>query len=296
MLGELYNVYLNKAKTIPGFVEGCKEDVPYDITELANNYCKARDTGDEIGKSQYISALMVRYWHMVPYLFEKTQNIRIPLEDIPGMIYEGIEKACTYRGWLDSSMEVSREERGAEKCINQCISSVKAAYFKYFNETKRKDARKTYSIEGLTEDYDDISCSSYLGNDDSYVYSLNCKDIVQLFLDKGDVFSAFVVDIISFGDVMIGSKAKRKYTDDEGVVVNITADTLNYSQARLSHNLKNIDKSYISYFVDTYEVETSLVVDMAKKIKKVSRMCLSKYLKDSLSKIKKCKEVINLYA
>ena len=45
ILWELYNNYLKIAKTLPGFVEGTKEEVPYDINVLATNYCKARDEG-----------------------------------------------------------------------------------------------------------------------------------------------------------------------------------------------------------------------------------------------------------
>ena len=39
VINDIYNKYKNKCLTIPGFVVGQKEDVPYDITELANKYC-----------------------------------------------------------------------------------------------------------------------------------------------------------------------------------------------------------------------------------------------------------------
>lgn len=296
ILWELYNSYLKVAKTIPGFIEGSKEDVPYDITDLANKYCQARDAKDEVKKSQYLSALMVRYWHMVPYLYENSQNIRVSIEEVTNWLYEGIEKACYYRGWLDESMAVSKDARGAEKCINQCITSIRAYYFKHYNELKRKGVRETYSLDEILEDYQDTSCSSYLGTTDNYFEEFGCRDLVSMYINKKDVFTAIVVDLISFGDVMIEAKQKKTITDSEtGETKQINVPVSQFSQAKLSHCLNTIDDNYINYFLDTYEVEKEEVVKVVSKIKKVSRMCLSKYIKDSISKLQRSKEVASIY-
>lgn len=295
ILWELYNYYLGVAKTIPGFVEGSKEDVPYDITELANNYCKARDENDEIKKSQYMSALMIRYWYMIPYLYEKSKTLRVNLEDMSAWLYEGIEKACLYRGWLDSTMPVSKEERGAEKCINQCITSIREYYFKHYNQLKRKGEREAYSLEELLEDYQDSSCSSYLSYEENHVEGMDCSGLVQSFIDKGDIFPAVVLDLICFWDVTTEVKVKKQYTDDEGNVKTINVSSSQFSQAKLAHSIKEIDDDYIAYFVDTYNVDADALVKVITKVKGYSRMYLSTNIKKALEKFRKSKEVRSLY-
>lgn len=133
MIDDIYKSYVDCAKGIPGFVVGRKEDVPYDITELANGYVDAEKKHDELKMSQYLSALMVRYWHMVPNLYNQSRSTRFDIEDMTSWLSESFERAFKYKAWLDPKKHVSKDPKGAEKCFNQCITSTRLRYYAYFN-------------------------------------------------------------------------------------------------------------------------------------------------------------------
>ena len=118
---KLYKHYIKYASGIPNFKVAQKNDTNYDITHLANKYCKAVDNNDKTKESQYLSALIIRYWHLIPYYYSERKGINITIEEIADLVVDGILRACKYRAWLNDSYLVSSVQEGAEKCINRCI-------------------------------------------------------------------------------------------------------------------------------------------------------------------------------
>ena len=149
----MYNNFVERASCIKGFIVGQKEDVPYDITDLANNYCDAQDRGDEILRDAYISALMIRYWHMISIMYKKTEQFDIDAGTCLEWLYDSFAKAFKYKSWRDPNKAISKDKKGAEKCFNQCITSTVANKIKYFNQEKRhQESMKTpFFITSLDE-------------------------------------------------------------------------------------------------------------------------------------------------
>lgn len=307
ILKELYMNYANCALSIPNFKLGNKEDVEYDITELANNYCDAVDCHNVIRTNQYIGALFVRYWHMVPYIYEKLKGYGFEITDIPSILYEGFEKAFKYRGWRDSSTDISRDPRGAEKCINQAITSTVQGYLKFFYTKKRRNTLTTYSLDAMLEDVNNdhtdlIACTDDLSS------SLNCESLVEACLDSGKVLEAIIVDAICFKDSFIESTKTKPITftqtseDEEGNLVEtevkeeVSSTSLDFSRAKLSHQLRSYSSQDIQDFIDKYDAKEEEVLPVFKKIKQYSRTHVAKMIKESLDSLSRSKEVKALYA
>lgn len=302
MFSESYKQFVNCAKGLPGFIVGQKEDVPYDITDLANGYIKAKKEGNQILMSQYISALMVRYWHVVVLTYNQSLSTRLDFEDIVMWIYEGFEKAFTYCSWLDPTKAVSRDPKGAEKCINRCITTVRQYWYSHFNKDKRKINFITSSLndivsgnisqENETTVLDTVADPSagYLETTDSGLI------LVKKYLEKGDYIGAIVLDGIVYQDCFVdNSKLEVVGTDEEGNDIEHLNYDVKFSLIKLIKHLKSIgDDKFISYFSSNYEVDRVKVADVCQKIASKCNATLVIYVKKTLSELKDDKEVMDI--
>jgi len=252
-LSELYQTFKQKACQIPNFVEGKKEDVEYDIHILANAYCKAIDENDEQKKDMYFSALMIRYWHMIFYLKNKSPNVDI--EEVISWISDGIQKAMKYRGWLNDPKLIGKI-RSAEKCINQTITSKRAQFYTISNASKRKqeflDDGKVF-LDSLEE----REAESYLGIDDNF-YPVDVN-VVQSLLKDDKCLDGVVVDLI-----MNGNCVNRRF-----------------SATKLIDELASLTDNYFDYFKSKYNVKdiTKVKKVIEEKANHLSRFNVNQILK-----------------
>lgn len=188
---KLYNGFIASASTISNFVVGQKQDVDYDITDLANKYVQYRNINDNMMCDAYFSALMIRYWHMIAQIHKTLKPYGVSVEEVVTILYESINKAFRYQSWLDETKHVSKEIKGAEKVINQCITSTVSNYIKAFNVKKEKLFDNLVSIEDAENDF---------VFRDSYSSLSGCKLLINALLDRQEYLLAMIVDLISFRD------------------------------------------------------------------------------------------------
>lgn len=298
---DMYESFESCAKTIPGFIVGQKEDVPYDITELANAYCKAVDANDEIKKNQYISALMIRYWHMVSVIYEQSKSTRLVVADIVSWLYEAFDKAFTYRSWQDKTKAVSRDPKGAEKVINRCIYSVRNYWYQIFNKDKRKINFMTYSLNDNPER--DFHTSSGVSNEKdyfdiipSYDEFVSCgRDIVQKYINEDRILEAFIVDAIMYQDCFISNTydVDTGKEDELGNPIIIERTDYKFSSPMVSKVIKGINASYIQYFASTYEVDEDKVIQTVAELKSYNKAKFGNKLRKAKDYIKEDKEVLD---
>lgn len=296
MVRSKYSNFVNCAKGIDDFVVGQKEDVPYDITELMNGYCQAKDAQDQIKMSQYISALFVRYWHVVVMLYQQSLSTRLDFDDIVAWVYEAFEKAAYYRSWLDDSKAVSKSPKGAEKCINQCITSVRQYWYKHFNQ----DKRKVNFIASSLNDY--LPCT---GPDDAPMTVLDTvedtsegnivnagRDIIQNYINNNQLFDALVLDGILYQDCFKDSTSVEIVgQDEEGNDIEITHYNSEFSAIKLKKHLKTIDDAFIDLFVDTYDADREAVKAAADEIKTWSKAQLSRKVERAFKSFRNNREI-----
>lgn len=298
MLKDMYKSFVENASGLEGFKVGSKEDVEYDIDVLANGYVEARKNNDQLNMGRYISALMVRYWHMVPYLYESSKTLRIEMEDMVFWIYDALVKAFTYCSWLDESKPISKDKRGAEKCINQCITSVRQWWFKHLNQDKRKINAMTYSLNEPVNDDETCTLMDIQKSDDNITKSFVINDIIEHFINNGDIFSALIIDGIINQDTFRQKSVSVDFTeeDEEGNIVtssrNIPTET--FSSIMLSKHLRNLDSNFIKYFESNYDVSHDELEREVSRINSCTSVKLRKEIAKSLGDIKNNKEVLQL--
>ena len=312
MISDIYTSFVKCAKGIPGFVVGQKEDVPYDITELADEYCKAVDEHDEVKKSQYISALMIRYWHMVAVLYEQSKSARLDVEDITSWLYEAFAKAFSYRSWQNPDKEVSKDPKGAEKVINRCIYSVRNAWYTEFNRNRTKINFKMYSLDANPEDLlaDSGKLRHRSGVEKSYLDIIPCnetyveggRDLVQKYINAGRIRYAIILDHIMYQDSMISTcrQVKTGELDDEGNPIYIEKYKYKFSAAKLSKALTGISKAhadsfkrYEDYFLNVYTVDKDTFEKAVEYLATTNRTIRSKYVRDVINKVRQSKEELS---
>lgn len=253
-LSELYQIFSAKACHLPGFVPGKKEDVEYDIDVLANGYVQALDTKDDVLADQYLSALVIRYWHLIFYYRNRYEDVPLTIEEIFSWICDGISKAAKYRGWL-TDPKLAKKKRGAEMCINKTIDSYRAQFFVLSNAQKRKQDYIEDS-KVLLDSLEDREAESYLGVEEaSYPVDV---EIVKSLLKSEQYIDSVVVDLIMNGDCVSSRLSLSKLKDE----------------------LSSLDTNYFNYFKRKYEVKNMKnIKDAVDKNANLSRFNLSKMLK-----------------
>lgn len=255
-INEMYSGFVSEAMRIPGFRVGQKGDVPYDIQELADMYLLAEDQGDRGAMSMYFSALMVRYWHMTSYLYNKSDTLSgITREDMVDWLADALLKAFRYRSWQDPSKAVSQDhKKGAEKCFNQCITSMRQFWFKHYNQLKRKDDHELKSLDD--EAYPGSGSDSKatvmdtLGSEDVAVGP--CDEIIEGALRNGDILAALVVDGIVNRDTFVSGKS---------------GGGSKFSPAKMLAHLSDIPAEDVWEFAMRYGVDEKRVMDEADRLR-----------------------------
>lgn len=187
----MYKELVARASNIPNFQVGQIRDVEYDITELANSCVYSIDAGDKYWSDVYFSALIVRYWHMVAKIYDMVKTYGVSVEEVVTVLYESVNKAMRYRSWLDDSKYISKETKGAEKVINQCITSTVSNFIKSFNI----NSLKMY-VDNTDEDFENSVTYT-----DSYYSSFGCSELVQKLINRQDYMTAMIVDLIAYKDL-----------------------------------------------------------------------------------------------
>lgn len=275
MLQDSYIEFAKKALTIPGFKLGSKEDVPYDITDLANAYVEADKAGDKTKQEQYISALMIRYWYLISTLYEKSKTLKIDVEDIVDWIYDSFMKAFKYCSWLDKNKKVSKDPKGAEKCFNQCITSTRQWWFKHYNQDKRKINQELYSLDAPVYSDEDtflmeIDTQESYDNFNDYEYN----DIILKLVNTGNVLDAFIVDGILNQDTL-GSNN-------------------NFSKSKLIKHIKSLSPEFIDYFINEYKVSRDIVEAEVNKLNSYKDYRIGVEVSKTLNNLKHNKEIVSL--
>lgn len=257
----IYEGLISRASNIPNFIVGQIRDVPYDITELATKCAFATNNKDEFTSDIYFSALMVRYWHMIAHIYDKVKGYGVDVESVVTILYQSIAKAIKYQSWLNDEKYISKSYHGAEKVINQCITSTVANYIKALNVNKVKILNDSVSL-------DDEDNQIQIYENDDYKAVSGCGMLISKLIEKKKYLDALVIDMISFKDYN--------------------------TKKSLQEGLLKVNKKYLTVFIAEYNIqnEVDFINEMNKfigmsdnlKIKELSK-CL-KGLKNNESFIR----------
>jgi len=255
-LYKVYKQFTDRASCIPGFIVGQKEDVPYDIDVLANKYCEARDANDEEAKDKYISALLVRYWHLVPLFYKQSAGSGYEMSDMIDWIFMGIQKATDRkaRKWLDKDFKFYNDRRGPEKCINRCIYSVRCTQYQRSNYIKRRFDYNTISLDDIVQQYEKSGDVVTLGD------TLYVEDT---YFSKSDSVDGFVVKLLG-QDNLFGAITTWAIARGEGIMV--SDESGNYSDRTLIEYLHYIPDEDAIEFAEQFGLDSNKVLEFTKEM------------------------------
>lgn len=259
----------------------------YSIDELANAYCDAVDSNNEILKNIYISALILRFWYKIDKLYKaNTVAPSLEYEDFFWWLYEAIEYACKYRGWKDPNKKLN-----AQQCINKCIDTIKLQKYYELRLDKRKVVNNCCSLDTPVNGDDDENgktLGELLESSEDIEDSSEHDAIllVQSYINRNKIIEAILLDNIAFNDVQKHLKKTIKKTNSEGETVKYTEYSSEFWPFRLIQIVSKLPSTYKNYFLSRYNISEEKLEAVLTVIDKANNQKLYKYLDRTLAELR----------
>lgn len=293
--------------------------------ELANGYCKADEDGDEILRSQYWSALMLRYWYKIFEWMENSRSCKLQPEDFVDWLNNSLVDAFYYRSWWweyesvvqhGKFIEYKLDEKGnkipnqhywkidpnaADKSINYFCAARRGKEYQALNKQKRKSSVLSYSLDSHLEDVGDYALEK-AGAYEELDHSNVIQYIVCKFLNEGKTIEALILDGIACHDAFKETKTSHYVYDTEidektGEEVEIKEKVYDYSSTfdprKLVKHLNTINQDFMqNYFSIEYGVTLDECEEILHKLKGLNNTKLYNYIKKTLINCKQDKEIM----
>ena len=242
-------------------------------TQLANGYCDADERGDINKRDQYYAALILRYWYKIGEFAESSEFMRQPKEDFLSWVAESLDIGLKYRRWRDPSDKLYTDPNGPDKVFNRCFKSTRQRYFRYVNMDCRRASYLADSIDRQEDTFKDgadyIEDSEIIFNEvEEKQKTEEIRDIIQHFIDKGDLVDAVILDCIAFGD----STTRKKNSHTE------------FSQSKLTRILIRLNNNYTEDFIFNYDVDRDKIKEVVAKFVSSPKFQISRQIKKTIVK------------
>lgn len=259
----------------------------YTIDELADAYCVAADTCNELLKNIYISALILRFWYQIPRLYSDLQILKKDYIDCYSGIVDAILQACEpdNRKWQTSSLS-------AEQVINQIIGTrFKAAAFYEANLQKNAGRHLEVSLDaaicGDTDDeaktlgdmLEDADACYDSGTDDAIM-------LVQSYINRNKIIEAILIDNIVFNDVQKHFKRTIKTKNADGESYKYTEHSSEFWPYRLIQIVSKLPATYKRHFMERYHISEEKLSTVLSVIDRANNQKLYKYLYKTLDELR----------
>lgn len=246
-------------------------------TELANGYLDAEEAKDEIKRNQYYAALMIRYWYKIYEFAKECKFMRLTVDDFVGWVSESLDRGLHYRKWRDPENKLYNDPNGPDKVFQRCFITTKQRYFQIANRDQNYVNYIADSIDRQEASFQDGA--DYL-EDSGVVFDevaeretvRNAREVVQHFIDRGDLIGAIILDCIAFQDTSI-----------DCVEDNVKCSK--FSLSKLTRTLLRLGDWYTEGFMDAYyDVDKNKLESVVNKLTNLSRTHLNKYFRKTIQK------------
>ena len=243
-----------------------------------NDLCKTciKHENNQLLYNQYLAALVVRYWGLIPKFYAISTNLAEPL-DCYNWLIDSIIYTLKHRRWEDKNAAIYNDPKGPDKMINRCMKSSRLIYYQFHNRKKRKKEYQLVSIDELKESFD----SDYIDIEDESA-AINEQEIdMEYFISeifkRKEYFLAFILDCICNEDVFDST--------DTSVKFNIK---------HLAKRFKSIDEKYLHIFSEKYDIDYDQVYQAAILAKNIPDSKLRMKIEDTLLRLKHSELVKNI--
>lgn len=294
-------------------------------TELANGYCKADEEKDEIKRSQYWSALMLRYWYKIFEWIQNSKSCKLQPEDYIDWLNNSLEDAFYYRSWWweyeavvqhGKFIEWKLDENGnkipnehywkvdpnaADKSINYFCAARRGKEYQALNKQKRKLNVLNYSLDAHVEEVGDYALEKA-----GAVTQPDRENIVQYivckFLNQGRDIEALILDGIACQDSFKETKTshyevEQEVDEETGEITEIKEKVYDYSSTfdprKLVKHLNTINQEFMqTYFSSEYDVSLEQCDEILSKLKSLNNTKLYNYIKKTLINIRNDSDIM----
>ena len=260
----------------------------YSIDELADAYCDAVDSNNEMLKDIYISALVLRFWHKIDKMYKSnTVAPSLEHEDFFWWLYEAIEYACKYRGWREESKSVN-----AQQCINKCIETIKLQKYYNLRLDKNKTVNFTVSMDApVGGDSDDkaMTVGDMLEAEETWD-DHSADDVmmlVQSYINRDKIIEAIMIDNIAFNDVQRWYKQTVK--TESGKYTEVSSEFWAY---RLVQLVSKLPEEYKWDFLRKYRISEEKLDAVLGYVNKVNNQRIYRLLERTLTDLRAAYAVI----
>ena len=255
--------------------------------QLMNGYIKALDEGKNLEQSEYLAAVVLRYWYTIGKKFLKDgKALKLEIDDCYIYLVEAINLAAKYRGWLNPEKKVN-----AQTCILQALNTVYVRAYYVANLDKNSVNYKPtisfdYDFTSSTGDGTHLMTVGETLEDEAYEDQINYKEgaetvknYIQKMIDAGKLVEAIILDQVAFGDTMREKVIKSSFIDEDGNKVRVSEKQSEFWAHKLVKNLTELDEGYKKYFTDTYKVGIEPLNATLNKIGKANNQKLYRYMR-----------------
>lgn len=280
MLAEMKRDFITYARTLP------KPYEEYNINELADGYCKAKDEDDEWNKNVYISALILRFWYTIEKMYIKNSGLNFERVEFLTWLVDAIEYACKYRAWQNPNKKVN-----AQQCINQCIETIRLQKYYGYHLDKNKANLMSVSLDTpLSSDADSATVVDTLAAPDKsdferYGYS-SAEILIQDYVNNNKIIEAIILDTIAFNDVQKHTKQVIKEVDENGEEYKYTKHTTEFWPYKLVQLVSKLPSDYAQYFAKKYAVGINALEASLNTLRASNNQKIYKYLDKTLADAK----------
>lgn len=270
MLSEIKQTYLKEANNIKNWKS-------LDKNELANLYIKYEN--DNLKRNWYFSALILKYWNQIYYLYESSKSCRLDIDDFSSWLVEALHIAFKYRRWTNPEFAVYNDPNGPDKVINKCILTTRQRWYEYFNKFKRKQNHIAYSIEESIELHND-SADVLLKQDSIEEETNKYITLINDFFRMKKYATAIILDFICFQDAFLykGNKYTGKFVNERLV----------------SHFCSLDNEKYLDYIFSRYDVEDKKAFKKyCQEFKLKNTRAIKRFCNLEIDKIKNNKEILS---
>lgn len=210
--------------------------------ELFDGYCDADEADDASKKSQYYSALMLRYWHKIFKWKEdtRTRGLHPTDEDYVSWLADCLNDAFYYRSWRlkrhDHKAEAENghtqnvwmendkfydDKNAGDISVNNFCGLKIDKELQASNKQVRKANALTYSLDAQQEENGDCALDMAGATcDDNMVNGVS--DLISLYIKQNKYVEALILDAVVNQDVYKDEKIKKvdekevALTDEDG--------------------------------------------------------------------------------
>ena len=289
MLKQTFNTFKSWAETLK-YEDGVDYAEPgREVIQLMmDRYCEAKDKNDSNNKNKYIAGIMLRFWHVINKLKEKSPIQGLDYSDYFAWLYEAIEYACKYRAWQNPAKNTN-----AQQAINQCIETIRVQKYYDLNLQKNRANVNTYSLDAEIDADGKTAMMDTLVDEDAEMQNAYNEDaaavyyLVQRCINKKKIVEAIILDTIAFNDVQKVTKKVVKGVDADGNPTKYTQRTSEFWPFRCVQILSTLPDNYADYFKKHYQVIEPELEAAITAIRSANNQKLYRYLAKTLDGAKK---------